>query len=97
MDKRTVKALYETESDAAQAREQLAAAGFHHCEIVGRHAPGGLMEALEWLADAQHHWRGEVERGCVVLRAHVDALRATEAAEIVDATSLGHIVHEHQA
>ena len=97
MIKRTVKALYETETQAAQAREHLAAAGFHEVEIVGRHAPNRLVEALERLAGAEHHWRSEVERGCVVLRAHVDALRATEAAEIVDATSLGHIVHEHEA
>ena len=94
MHKRTVRALYETETHAAEAREQLASAGFHEVKIVGRHAPGGLVEALEWLAGAEHHWRGEVERGCVVLLAHVDALRATEAAEIVDATSLGHFAHE---
>jgi len=92
MIKRTVRALFENETLAAQAREQLATAGFHEVEIVGGHAPG-LVAALERLA-GDHHWRSEVERGRVMLLAHVDALRATEAAEICDATSLGQIEHE---
>jgi hypothetical protein len=94
MDKRTVQALYESETEAAQARQQLADAGFHHVEIVGAHVPGALVQALERLAGMADHWHGEVKRGCVMLVAHVDAMRLTECAEIVDATSLHQIVHE---
>jgi hypothetical protein len=93
MFKRTVRALYENETLAAQARAQLEAAGFHDIEIVGKHAPHGLVEALERLV-AIDHWRSEVERGCVMLVAHVDAQRETEVAEIVDASSLGQCAHD---
>lgn len=91
--KRTIRALYETEAHAVQARERLAAAGFHEVEIVTRGHAGGFAERLERLVgrDRARHWYKEVERGRVVLVAKVDEMRETEAAEIVEATSLGQI------
>ena len=93
--KRTIRALYETEADAVQARERLAAAGFHDIEIVTRDGHG-FAERLERLVGRERarHWRSQVERGGVVLVVKVDDLLQTEAAEIVEATSLGQIVRD---
>jgi hypothetical protein len=94
--KRTIRALYVSEADAVQAREQLAAAGFHDVEILTRDHPGGFGERLERLVGRERarHWRGEVERGRVVLAAKVDEMLETQAAEIIDASSLDQFVHD---
>jgi hypothetical protein len=99
---RTITALYQTREDAQAAAEKLKAAGLGdrvdiHDQTdnddVGAstdHDGGGFMATLRAMFGGHHdrHTYAEgVRRGHILLTARVDDLRATQAAELLDATT----------
>jgi hypothetical protein len=93
---RTLTALYETREDAQIAADRLKAAGLgDHLDIhdqadsTGKDGEGFLakLRAMFGGHHDQHTYAEGVRRGHILLTAKVDDLRATQAAELIDATT----------
>jgi len=89
---RTVTALYETQTQAEQARDALAAAHLgEHVTIHDRSAAGDHRDFGEWLSglfgkhEDRHVYGEGLRRGHFLLSAKVDDLNEIRAAEILDA------------
>lgn len=95
---RTLTALYQTRADAESASDRLKAAGFSdsidiHDETTAAGAgqsDGSFMNRMKTMFGGHedtHTYAEGVRRGHFLLTAKVDELRATEAAELMDATT----------
>jgi hypothetical protein len=93
---RTLTALYQTRADAQAAADKLKAAGLgDHVDIhdqtdTADKGGEGFMAKLRAMFGGhhdQHTYAEGVRRGHILLTAKVDDLRATQAGELLDATS----------